>query len=330
MVNYLSKIGKPEVFHGEKKKTNFFEGWFFKLVDKNEKNILAVIPGIYISKDKSKEHAFIQILDGKSHTSHYLKFNKDEFRFIKNKFHVFIGDSFFSENKIELDIQNEDIKLKGKLEFSDLNKWPVTLISPGIMGWYSYVPFMECNHGIISLNHKIDGKLFYQNNEIDFTGGKGYGEKDWGSSFPSAYIWIQSNHFNNESVSLTASIAKIPWLFSSFRGYIIGLLIDGKLYKFTTYNGAILHCLKIDDDSALFEISDKKYYLKVSVKRTEGGVLHGPYQNEMTQRVSESLNAKVKVELTDKAAEKIIFKDEGRNSGLDINGKLEEIIDENY
>ncbi|MEZ4893124.1 MAG: tocopherol cyclase family protein [Saprospiraceae bacterium] len=33
--------------------------------------------------------------------------------------------------------------------------------------------------------------------ELDFTGGKGYMEKDWGRSFPSAYFWMQTNHFRS-------------------------------------------------------------------------------------------------------------------------------------
>ena len=27
----------------------------------------------------------------------------------------------------------------------------------GIMGWYRFVPFMQCYHGVVSLNHKLNG-----------------------------------------------------------------------------------------------------------------------------------------------------------------------------
>ncbi|QII81181.1 hypothetical protein G7057_00970 [Jeotgalibaca arthritidis] len=41
--------------------------------------------------------------------------------------------------------------------------------------------------------------------------GKGYIEKDWGRSFPKNYIWIQSNHFNDNQRSLFFSYAHIPY-----------------------------------------------------------------------------------------------------------------------
>jgi hypothetical protein len=51
------------------------------------------------------------------------------------------------------------------------------------MGPYAFVPFMECYHGILSMDHKINGQLIIHDEIIDFTGGKGYMEKDWGQSF---------------------------------------------------------------------------------------------------------------------------------------------------
>jgi len=71
------------------------------------------------------------------------------------------------------------------------------------MGWYSYIPFMECKHGIVSVNHKISGTLRIDNELIDLNEGKGYIEKDWGTSFPEAWIWIQSNNFNNPDTAFT-------------------------------------------------------------------------------------------------------------------------------
>ena len=62
-------------------------------------------------------------------------------------------------------------------------------------------------------------------------------EKDWGSSMPSSWIWMQTNHFDEEEVSLFGSVAKIPWLRSYFTGYIFGFYYKGHLYRFTTYTG---------------------------------------------------------------------------------------------
>jgi hypothetical protein len=50
--------------------------------------------------------------------------------------------------------------------------YPVSLFSPGIMGWYAYVPGMECYHGAVSLDHMLKGELEYNGSFLDFTGGK--------------------------------------------------------------------------------------------------------------------------------------------------------------
>ena len=51
------------------------------------------------------------------------------------------------------------------------------------MGPFSFVPLMECYHGILSMNHSLKGTLSFQGENLLFTGGKGYIEKDWGHSF---------------------------------------------------------------------------------------------------------------------------------------------------
>ena len=48
------------------------------------------------------------------------------------------------------------------------------------MGWYRFVPFMECFHGVVSLNHELEGDFLIENQVFSFDGGKGYIEKDWG------------------------------------------------------------------------------------------------------------------------------------------------------
>ena len=51
------------------------------------------------------------------------------------------------------------------------------------MGWYAWMPFMECYHGLVSLDHGIEGVLSAESDTVDMTGGRGYTEKDWGAAF---------------------------------------------------------------------------------------------------------------------------------------------------
>lgn len=50
-------------FYGNKKKKNFFEGWYFK--HQAEKETIAFIPGINIDSNGNKS-AFIQIITNKN------------------------------------------------------------------------------------------------------------------------------------------------------------------------------------------------------------------------------------------------------------------------
>jgi hypothetical protein len=82
---------------------------------------------------------------------------------------------------------------------------------------------MECYHGVLSFDHGITGQLTVNGEIFDFNGGRGYIEKDWGQAFPKAWIWMQSNHFEQPGTCLTASVAIIPWLRSAFSGFVVGL-----------------------------------------------------------------------------------------------------------
>ena len=92
---------------------------------------------------------------------------------------------------LSLDIDSPELPVSGSLDFTSLRPWPVTLRSPGIMGWYAWAPFMECYHGIVSLDHVIEGTLTINGTAADFSGGRGYTEKDWGKALPEAWVWFQ-------------------------------------------------------------------------------------------------------------------------------------------
>ena len=329
MLNYIRTLWRPEAFHGTGKKTNYFEGWFFKAVNATTEKILAFIPGIFLSKNSVDSHAFIQILEGGMHQSAYHRFPISDFFSSPKKLEIRIRDNIFESTGIKLNLQKEGHSITGKLLFHDLKSWPVTLTSPGVMGWYAFVPFMECFHGVVSLDHRIEGSISLDHHSINFDNGRGYIEKDWGTSFPRSYIWIQSNHFEKAGVSLMVSVARIPWLTGAFRGFIIGLLLDDNLLKFTTYTGARLNYLKITDTHVSLEVTDRHYKLKIQAVRSEGGLLHAPYERQMLQRVSETLSSQVEVWLfqVENGKENLIFSGKGTPAGLDVNGKLAEIVD---
>ena len=318
---YSKAFFNHENYHGWFKKKAFFEGWYYKIVDKTEKYAFAIIPGIAMDKEGNKQ-SFIQVLDGKNITAEYFKFDALDFRPNASKFKIKILENSFSSKRLKLDLP----KLKGLLHFDEQFLWPKNLTAPGIMGWYSFVPFMECYHQVVSMDFNITGKLNINKQEIDFTGGRGYIEKDWGRSFPSSWIWMQSNHFSKLQTSFKFSVAKIPFLTGAFVGFICAFLIDGKLLKFATYTGARLKKLQFDDKNINILLEDKKYLLTIKADRAEGAELASPVLGFMDGRVKESMNALIHISLLEKATNTIIFKDPGRNGGLEIAGNTKELL----
>ena len=329
MLQRIKTLLHPEAFQGKKKKSPYFEGWYYKLVDRSEQNFLAVIPGIQINTDPEKSHAFIQIYEGNTGIVEYKTYPLSAFRSADTEFDIWIGPNHFKADTMSLNIDSSKLSIKGNLTFHSQKPWPVSLKSPGIMGWYAWIPFMECFHGIVSLDHEIQGTLTINAHVFDFTGGRGYTEKDWGRSFPEAWIWFQTNHFSKLGTSLTASIAIIPWIRKPFPGFIIGLWHKHHLYRFATYTGAKVTRLEISDKHITWTVQNKHHVLKMEAAREKGGLLHAPSVEGMDRRIIESLDSKVFLSLTtrEKSGSQLIFKDSGRNVGFEAAGNLNRLAE---
>jgi len=320
----LWRVLRPLAFHGAGKSGPFFEGWYFKLVSADGAQRLSVIPGTYIGKDHHDDHAFIQLIDGVSGHSDFYPFSFDQFSFVPNEMDVRVGKNHFTHSRISLDLDLPNMRLEGSVAFSGQYPWPVTLSSPGVMGWYAWVPGMECYHGIVSMDHSLTGQLTLNDKLLDFNGGRGYMEKDWGRAMPSAWIWMQTNHFEQPGISLTFSIADIPWGRYSFTGFLGGFLFNDRLYRFTTYTGAKVSRLKVTDETVRFAVSDRKFQLEIEAQRQEGSVLQAPTTSQMDRRITESLSASIHVSLSEKHngawVEK--FAGTGMHAGLEVVGDL--------
>jgi hypothetical protein len=321
MIKKITSIFNPSYFQGWGKNRRYFEGWYFKVIDPTEKFAFAVIPGIAMD-DQGQKQSFIQVLDGINRTAEYHRFDSEEFQPANNRFEVQILDNSFSSNHIEIGLP----ELSGRIIFTGNVPWPNPWYSPGIMGPYTFVPLMECYHGIVSMDHSLTGELKVNGKTVDFTGGKGYIEKDWGRSFPSAYVWMQTNHFTKPGISFKISVAKIPWIRSSFVGFIAGIWLNDQLIQFTTYNKSELLRSYIDRDVVELQMQNRNYYLEVKAYRDHATSLASPILGFMEGRIEESMTSTVEIKLKDIRSEEIIFQDTGRKTALEVAGKIEEII----
>lgn len=321
---YINRIFHPEIFQGKHKKKNYFEGWYYKMVHPTSDLSIAFIPGVSLTKNDS--HAFIQVIYYQSHKEHplktkYIRFDINSFFYTENPFSVRIGDNSFSLNHIHLEIADDNFSIFGDIELKDTTKINSSFYSPNIMGFFAYIQFMECYHGVISMSHQLSGSLKVDNELIDFQDGKGYLEKDWGKSFPKEYVWMQSNHFENEDTSFMLSVARVPFLFFRFNGMIVNVVFNHREYRFASYNGSRIIFKEIKNSSAIFHIKKGRFLLKVTAKTDSSTLLIAPMNGEMSHTIKEGLSGKIAIELYER--NQLIYQDTGTSSGIEIVNKLE-------
>ncbi len=322
-------IRNPDVYHGENKKADFFEGWYFKLVQPSTGRSYCFIPGIFLSEEDKKSHSFIQILYGSECNFKYLSYDKERFKASSWNFDLKVGESSFSLNHIDIKINEQQVKIQGVLHFNNIIKWPDSIINPGSMGFYNYLSFMQCYSQVCAVDGNISGSLTVNGEIIDFTGGKVYIEKNWGSAFPYSYIWLQGNSFEKGCASVTCSAGHIPLPapFKSFSGFLIGIYSDSKFYKFTSINKSTLS-IKCGNNYIILKADNKKYRLSMKASYNEGTFmdLYAPDGNEMKPSASETLLGNLKVELYDKTLNRMIFKDNCCSSGIELSGKYKDLF----
>ncbi|HEX3029191.1 MAG TPA: tocopherol cyclase family protein [Clostridia bacterium] len=315
------KVSNAEFFQGRNKKKNYFEGWYFKVADTSKKNVIAVIPGISLGERSQESHSFVQVIDSLSGTFKYFKYKLSDFEHSTKEFKIRIGKSYFDRKTMILDLDNKTGSVNGKLEFHNIVPFPKSFLNPGIMGPFSYMPFMQCRHGVINVHHGVSGTLRIDSVPVSFDGGYGYIEKDWGKSFPENWVWVQCNSFESSDVSVMFSSAKVPFLFTSFNGFISFIRIGERFYKFATYTGAKVVKLSYTNDTLEFVIKDKNNTLAMKVFNKPGLLLKAPKNGIMDREITESISAVSEVTFSDNNGS-IIFKGKGFNTGMEISGDI--------
>lgn len=246
-----------------------FEGWYFK--HQKGYSMAAFIPG------RAQSGAFVQMIS--ENTSRYFAVPKVTVR--DGIIHA--GDCLFAPSGCR-------IRLPGVS--GDIKYGHFTPLRSDIMGPFRFLP-MECRHGVISMAHTLSGGLTVEGKYTDLDGGVGYIEKDSGTSFPRAYLWLQCNNFS-EPCAVMASVAHIPFGKGSFTGCICALVYRGREYRFATYNG--VHILAAEEGHLC--LSRGKQLLEIDITPLHGGYpLLSPMRGQMSGVIRESGNADIRVRL---------------------------------
>ena len=189
------------------------------------------------------------------------------------------------------------------------------------MGPFSWAPFMECYHGIGSLDHALAGSISFDGARVTMDGGRGYIEKDWGRSFPRAWIWAQSNSFAEAGTCFLFSLARIPWMGRTFPGFFTLLREGGRIHRLATYTGARVASARLAGRELDLVVEDRRLRLVLHVDRSREGVLLAPVDGAMDRRIGESIDARLSVRLEDRGG-RVLYEGAGEAAGLEAVGDM--------
>lgn len=318
----LKKVKNPILFQGTLQQNDYFEGWYYKQVSQDENHAISFIPGVSLIPED--QHSFVQYIWVQSEScgqtstqTGYIRYPLEQFQYQDAPFAVKVGDNLFTENSMTIRLADDKVLIDGTLGIGPLYPIAHSLIQPNIMGIFGYLPKMQCYHGIISMMHSLTGILTVNGHKINFSGGKGYIEKDWGTSFPKEYIWIHSNHFHKPTTSLFFSVAHIPFHFTTFEGFICNMVVDGEEYRFATYNGSRCKVKRNGNQSITIYLQKDRIELTIEATILQQGELVAPVKGIMAKTIKEGISGIVRVSLIDRRSGKI-YEDTGRHAGVEI------------
>lgn len=299
----------PAGYHGKPSSRPYFEGWYFKQTC-NE-GVFVAIPGVFRGADSSKDFAFIQLIFGSPPESHFISYPIGEFSCHARRFELCIGGNCFSESEVSLSMP--EIGLNANLHYKSHIPLKATIISPSIMGPFSYLPKMQCNHGIVSLWHGVSGHVCYKEQSLLFEDADGYIEKDWGEEFPESWIWLQCG---SRQDALVCAIARIPIKKLCFTGLIAVLSVKGRQLRFATYNGGKILGISRGEGSLTVELKRGSYRLCVIARSTSFGSLMAPSKEGMNREIQESVTCTFDISLC--CGTQTVYSGHFENGGLEM------------
>lgn len=294
----MKTILNPSAFKGNLSKKRYFEGWYLKHVSADNSSIYSFIPGISLSP--GDRHCFIQVINGITGQTWYISYPLELFKADKETFKVQVGESFFSGDSSTINIDSPELKISGTIHYKDASLYPRSLTHPGIMGWFSFIPGMECRHDVLSMSHYMSGDLEVNGENISFDGGKGYIEKDWGWNFPRQYSWIHCNHFDDGDTSFLVAIATIPLGPFKFTGFLGFFSWNGVHRVFGTWNRWKVRDISFGDTlngRIVLKAGGESIVCRVEGK--PGGALKAPEHGAMSKVIKESINSVIYLEYRD-------------------------------
>jgi tocopherol cyclase len=313
------RLYRPHVFQGDLTKKNYFEGWYFKLVDATLNLSLCLIPGVSLD---GTPHGFIQFADTLTGKSGYVRYDLKDIVFSKAHLDLKLSQQHFSDRQLDI-YPTKEMPYRIQLTIEDPETYPVKWYHPGIMGPFRFFPFMECYHGVHVVGSRAIGTVEIEGVKHTLKDARLYIEKDWGTSFPREWVWIEASQFNRDDVRLMLSIANIPWLGRSFNGHLGYVWLGDERIGLGTYRLSH-YTLSVEEHGVVIAVNKGDYHIVIEATKRHPVPLVAPSLGDMTRDMEEDLNALVYLSVYKHG--ELVYEGSSEYAGFETCGEVEELI----
>jgi tocopherol cyclase len=190
-------------------------------------------------------------------------------------------------------------------------------------GLLSSVPIFEPGWQITMAHGLATGWIEWRKKRYQFIDAPAYSEKNWGSSFPKKWFWLNCNSFNHESdLALTAGggIRQVLWWQEEVA--LIGIHHQGKFYEFAPWNSQVSWQIKPWGEWKLQgKLTQSEQYEVVLSGETNlsGTYVRTPTAKGLVFNCRDTTQGKLSLSLHDSQGKTIVKADSNR-AGLEIGG----------
>lgn len=321
----LSKLPPHAGYHGggADPRKPFFEGWYLRLVTKNQGSIALIfhvfdphVPsrrrgvGIQVvtpSGTISLESSDLSTFRADSHQlaiRNYFYDSNNYFRLTSGRASGRLYSSSSADQvEFDFDIQAE-IGWGGPEGFRQYST----------AGWLAAFPVFEPHYQVLISKGLAQGSLRLNEETYNLNDARLYLEKNWGGSFPSQWWWIQANTFESDlCVTSTAGRRGIPLLGQDEEVGLVGLHWKGKFLPFPN----------VEWNVRWGEWTVSGQYNEYSVKLVgttdeKGFPVDCPTATGMKPIARETFHGKLQVQLFEKGS--LILEDSTKEACLEVGG----------
>ena len=186
-------------------------------------------------------------------------------------------------------------------------------------GTLSYLPLYDPGWQITLAHGKATGWIEWQNQRYEFIDAPAYSEKNWGTSFPTKWFWLNCNSFeNNTELAITAGggIRDVLWWQESVG--LIGIHYKGKFYEFVPWNSRISWNIKPWGEWQMKAFNNSYSAILTGTTDLLGTYVRTPTAKGLIFNCRDTTKGQLSLEL--KENKKTIIKANSSLAGLEIGG----------